>query len=1118
MASCPLITDEAWVELVSQYGEDVAYQKYIANKYNIPVIENKDTGTFFDSFTQIFKKATTLDLLKNNPALAKKIINRLREQYPDVILMEDGIIDKNGKWVTIQPGERGMHIRNAFMSAVAWANDAYLETPPHEYAHAYIEMFANHPLVKEMVRKYGKEGVVTAMGKYYAKQEVSSTFRKWLDKFWNMIRTVFSGPDTMLELSEAFYKGEKLNTQIHPGTGVIDYQTDNEIQKRYEGWIEIDDQFDDSRVSSDVISQEDALEELINEMYDSKRDIENERDFSNFVQELVEDQYNGDIVKVGDVRKYNNAAIDSRILDELKKNIRDPEVSEEVFEFFVSGTEVTYQESLDAIDTIIKIIQQKEHRKRAKNSIMIGDGTYVNLDDFIDVVKEELVQASNKRMEAYKRIKLKPLRKSLEWIEKKVLKYQLNSRLINKYLSGSERSLFSRTFYRSIRKAENERMRILSEFQKNLSLSNETKLSKWSYIASKNRSKLKTVTIDDVDTVEVELYTVDRNTRAKEYEKVKLTKAELVQLWFMQAQDQSYEPLIKYGLILDETIEGRDVPINQTFKIDESEVGKIVELIEKDDELMSVIGSVNKAMTGMYEEVNKTYRQEYGIDLDKREFYLPIFAGKKTFEQRKSKSSIQDFKSINTALGEKSPIRIVDILSVLNSYKLNASSYAALSIPISNNRKMISKIESQYIGTQQGDYIEELKGILNNLEDNNYLFASQGEKELYNFLNSIQSNFAVAVLSHNLPVMAKQTVSYITAGEEIDFKYLRKAGWGVGGIVGVNFKQILDNLTTKGDKTMLPIEWKVDESNPTYKEIAEHSPMLINRFEGLISREIGEVAMSAAVDEDTIELPWKKDGENIKISKARLMEGIKIFDMVTVMSIWKAAKIEAVEKYGLQEGTKEFNEHVAERTEDIVSKTQPTYNLSDRTVLASMKNPLARVFTMFSSATSKIAMQITDGVITYLMNPTKENKMKLTKRLINTGVTTSMMITAINMLKQGLLYGFDDDDKDGSVIDDMGKTAAWEMTANNLAYFHFVGQLATVVVSQLDNHPWQRTVQHPVELITQDLATIMSKTLKGDLDESLLKSIEFIFKTNGLPIQEVVVPKALVKTYILDNE
>ena len=118
------------------------------------------------------------------------------------------------------------------------------------------------------------------------------------------------------------------------------------------------------------------------------------------------------------------------------------------------------------------------------------------------------------------------------------------------------------------------------------------------------------------------------------------------------------------------------------------------------------------------------------------------------------------------------------------------------------------------------------------------------------------------------------------------------------------------------------------------------------RLEGMVSKETGEALMNAEIGQDKIPMPWKnKAGEKVYISKARLMEGIKIFDSVTIMSIWKAVKLETAEKHpDLVEGTPEYKEHVALRVNNIVNKTQPTYDPANRAVLSLSKNPVARVF------------------------------------------------------------------------------------------------------------------------------------------------------------------------------
>jgi hypothetical protein len=67
----------------------------------------------------------------------------------------------------------------------------------------------------------------------------------------------------------------------------------------------------------------------------------------------------------------------------------------------------------------------------------------------------------------------------------------------------------------------------------------------------------------------------------------------------------------------------------------------------------------------------------------------------------------------------------------------------------------------------------------------------------------------------------------------------------------------------------------------------------------MVSKETGEALMNQDIGRDKIKVPGMKneDGTPVYISKARLMEGIKIFDSVTIMSIYKAVKLETAEQH-----------------------------------------------------------------------------------------------------------------------------------------------------------------------------------------------------------------------------
>ena len=408
------------------------------------------------------------------------------------------------------------------------------------------------------------------------------------------------------------------------------------------------------------------------------------------------------------------------------------------------------------------------------------------------------------------------------------------------------------------------------------------------------------------------------------------------------------------------------------------------------------------------------------------------------------------------------------------------------------------------------------KKFLNKLEDPTQLYSGQGEKAFVKAINRLTNNFAVSVLGMNVPVMAKQSVSFITAKEEIDGKFLAMAGFGSGVLPFINPAKVLQSLKytgVKGGKTVLPIEWDLNTDEGVYKLMKDYSPALKARLEGLVNRELGEALMNQDRNDDLIRLPGlkNKDGSNYEISKNRLMEGIRIFDAVTIGNIWKAAEFEAEEKYGLSRSdTEVFNTHVAIRVEEIVSRTQPNFNITDRSGLSTSQNPIARFFSMFSSATQKMAMLQIDSVIDTLQNPTTENKVKLLKRSANIMIKTGMIITIIDALKGMALYGWDDDDE-------MFKNFMIDSTVKSFGIYYGVGQLAGLVGSQLDSKPFYQTLQHPTEQLAQDVGMTISNLMKGNLSAAVTKGLETTFKGVGLPLFPYTTGKQIVKRSLAEK-
>ena len=1384
MSACPNFSHPDYRAAVEAYGEDQAFQMFIDNNFEMPKIQSRDNSVGYEFGKTIFPNHATQQLINQRPDVAKKIIDSLKKLMPDVVIREGGIVDENGKTVKIAPGEKGMHYRNAFVSQVAWANDGFLETPPHEYAHHYIEMYLNSPIIQEGIKRNGSiEALATAMGRYYAGNKMSSGFENWVKRFWNYVKALVGSPDINDIIGEAFLENKKLS-QEEEGLATVNYQKANVVRVRHKTgidtsqfsksvidtfslpdaakkflqalgvkkdveagdwkdvsfrlinkidefvrqsttliagqtiykdhisskylndlkkWIQEEvnaktlmaaikqkpispDLYLDNRKTKSIKSKQDrdaVIDEIKNNKnfivgvtedgtevaidsgieYKFYRNTRTDKDYQRmttlisddgspdttdpiiasalkigskvdaltrdffagklkpfaqydlgddaminaFIDELkvVKDNMDkrGEEVLANDIILYDDAAGIAGTVDLLTydsdgnfriydmKTMRGNQFSTDPKDVHQSGdnkgktkydhpykfgkssnrekhqkqlsgyrimlhnthgilaktiavlpiqvqykggeTKTTVLHKLKGVEhtpldqvsdpTKIELIEEglptdttpdgkmkysdligqmynaMNYTKSMQDKLAMEDDKVTGLEDAVDIMRTEIDNAIKRKNQVYDKIKYLPLKKALRYIEK-IMKYLINPRLNAKYISGSEDSTLYKFAYKALNHAENMRNYFLIEFNAKLmedSFADDYK--NWSYFKNKkkNISELSTETFQGLD---VNGKIVD----------VQLTKAEMMSVYLMNRQDRAKIPMLEKGVILHDVIEGRDLPVNKPIIFDKVIIDVIVSKIANDKDLMKVVSNIDNALNFMKPKVQEAFLKENGIELRMEANYFPVSAGSRSREMRKGKSAVNDWRSLHTSLDENKPIRLIDPIEAINSYKVNAASYAALTAPIQNMRKILKAVKDDYMGTPEQHYFESIEETLNLLEDRSMLYSGQGEEDWAKGVNKLTNNFAVAVLGMNVPVMLKQTVSYITAMEVIDSKYLKMAGFGSKVYPIMNPKGIFEALKfskLNEGKSILPIEWNLDTTVGNYALMRKYSPALTARLDGFISRELGEALMNQDTNDDLITIPWmQKNGKPVQISKTRMMEGIRVFDMVGTENLWRALEFEAEAETNLKRGTDEFYTHVAIRLEEVIARTQSNFNLTDRANLSSSQNNVARFFTMFSSSSSKVAMLQIDGIIDYLQNPTPEQKKKLLKRSANIIVTTGMTIAAIDMLKSMLIYGWDDDDEENLL-----KNSALAMTVNGFGNFYGLGQVARVVGSQLDDKPFYQTLQDPIQLLTQDVSMAIANLAKGNIDDAVLKGIETTLKATGAPLNPYITAKGIIK-------
>ena len=183
------------------------------------------------------KGASNLPKAYSEKQLVNKIINRLQKHFPFIkVETVEKLIDGNGT------KNVGMAIGNL----VVWAKDyATVDTLPHEYAHIYIEMLRDTPMVKRALNMMkGKnmmekeENLVQAIGEYYvdrmSKKPLMKRIGIWLRQFVNKIKNIFNKvPDSDVQnfIAESFFRGEYFGKTSIPQDSYVKFQEHSSIDE-----------------------------------------------------------------------------------------------------------------------------------------------------------------------------------------------------------------------------------------------------------------------------------------------------------------------------------------------------------------------------------------------------------------------------------------------------------------------------------------------------------------------------------------------------------------------------------------------------------------------------------------------------------------------------------------------------------------------------------------------------------------------------------------------------------------------------------------------------------------------------------------------------------------------
>jgi len=135
--------------------------------------------------------------------------------------------------------EHGVKIMGFAMDRmIGWStSDATLDTLPHEYAHIYVKMLRNDPIIKKGIEMWEtEEQLVQAIGEYYANRMSSpasyNRMKKWLQHLVKKLKKFFgrlnlkNKEEVKNFIAEEFFRGRFLSDEVVVGDTFFETQLD----------------------------------------------------------------------------------------------------------------------------------------------------------------------------------------------------------------------------------------------------------------------------------------------------------------------------------------------------------------------------------------------------------------------------------------------------------------------------------------------------------------------------------------------------------------------------------------------------------------------------------------------------------------------------------------------------------------------------------------------------------------------------------------------------------------------------------------------------------------------------------------------------------------------------
>lgn len=950
--------------------------------------------------------------VRDNPEAFKKIVDILKKLYPGIKLIEKADIkgEKN-------PKARGTYSvlidnqGNAISRMIEWStSDARLETVPHEYAHHYMEMFEADPFIQNQIAKLapnrtaegmkaGKERLANAMADHFV--EMATGIRKGdvsmnqaaknplfmaAKQVWNWLKSLFGSGEVYSELA-IIQQGFKRGT-APKRLRDLKMRKSEHFRGYTTGVVE-----DAHKIKPKEMASLDPVK-VFNEAYKGGKEV-NKKSLEQFKGTVL-----GAMKTLKDLRmssKFARETLDD-IVDLMRSSEREGSKGKILKSLLGEKIKLSANENRSKYN-IQRILQKERYARETEGVYFMNNNSMNHMGD----LSKQMAQEASATQAFLDTMPAGSAKTGMKYMFSKFNVLQSHLFGVSKLMFGSEDSVGHKMLFGQFFEGERRKSELMGVVKSTLQQGiGDRSMKEWSTHANGDVRNIKEISGKEFSI---------NNGKDKLY----LSEDEVMGIHGQLRQDLSLitmkkgDPASGMELKLRDVkkVKGRENPIH--FKLTEKEAGDIMKYAE---EKKSMIESVDATYRQMHSMIDPTYAKMEGMPLGKRANFRPRFRDldREVSEPGFSKIENATFGYQRT-MDTTKPLEVGSVIGELSAYMNTAANYYAFAVPIRNTKLFLKSDAfknvkfSDTAGTNAKTRLTEfMNEQINEIENPQLLYGIMRDRTVF---DKLLTAFPIVALGYNPWVSLKQAASYVLSNSTMDRRHLMVGLRDIPNVSGKGFRKWGKEKHLKN----LP---KVNE---TISTAVKYSPIIRERLQGAIHKEMGDAYYQDVnwLTGEDVAANYHILGRRIKahplLRRARAMDWIKIVDTSVVSAIWKSSESEVQELFpDLKTGSDPYYQAVARRAEDIIQRTQPTFNATWRTGFRRKRDLFWRGLNMFTAQSTKNYNNMVDGIWDYHVNgKTKDNSRKMRRALAASLLFQPMVLGTVSAA-QGLAYGFTDVD------------------------------------------------------------------------------------------------------------